>query len=510
MAQYVDGNQAELFVNGNECLAKLLERLEAAKHHIHIEIMAFNNDKTGKEIANVLMNKAQLDSVEVRLLTNFPATDWSIPMLRGTPNDPTLKQDHDNTLLFKPDLSVPLLFPQMQTAGVQIINSHPLSHYGTDAEIIENEDLDTLVSLLGRGAGAMLIKIKNMILDGYYRRDDFDASQVPIHFQVKQNALDLKHKATLPMHLDHRKIVVIDGTEAFVCTFNIAREYLYEIPFDSNLHENFWLDAMVWLRGPIVNQVQEAFAERWMLSAGDVFTTTFQQASDNPYVPNLQPIGNMKAAIVTSGYEGKIDNPIRDEMMLAMKARKGESMALVNPYICDGYHEGEDEDGLLYYLIEAAEFGSQVVVISADHHLDMRYSRDAGQYRYQRMVASGIEVCEYPGRMLHAKLLTIGTDWATIGSYNWNYRSARRDLECNVFIISSEFVNQIQAELIQLRAAAAGAPRTVTTPPVTTPPEEYIIGCLDNLGYQSLPEDIKKSLNERDTLTILGEDLELI
>ena len=478
MTEFVSGNQAEIFLNGNECLSKLLERLDLARHHIHIETMAFNNDKTIRQVADLLMNKSQLESVEVRLLTNFPATDWSIPMLKGTPNNP------GDTKLNKPSLSLPL-FDQMRIAGVQVINSHPISHFGTDAEIIESKDIDNLIRVYPNIVGPILFKIKEMILSRYYRREDFDPAEVPIEFQLKQEELDLKHKVTLPGHLDHRKLIVIDGKEAFICTFNMAREYLYEIPFNENLHENFWLDAMVWLRGPVVNQVQKLFAERWILSAGDVFTKNFQPSPDDPYTPVLPEEGNMRVKVVGSGYESKEENPIRNEMELVLKDRRGQLINIVNPYVCDGGHGGKA--GLMDKLIEASKAGSKILLITSDHHLDSPPSRDASQYRYEKMLKSGINICEYPGRMLHAKLMTVGEDWATIGSYNFNYRSARRDLECNAFIISKDFVDQIDAKVIQpLRKAAESAAISNEEPE-----ENHIIGCLDLLAFQGLPNEVK-------------------
>ncbi|MDX1362835.1 MAG: cardiolipin synthase [Arenibacter latericius] len=60
-------NAIKLLLNGEEKFPELLNALEAAKSHIHLEYYIYENDKTGNEIANVLIKKA-LEGVEVRFL----------------------------------------------------------------------------------------------------------------------------------------------------------------------------------------------------------------------------------------------------------------------------------------------------------------------------------------------------------------------------------------------------------------------------------------------------------
>lgn len=57
----------ELLVNGEEKFPRLLGDLKQARHHIHIEYYIYESDETGKEIAEVLMERA-LAGVEVRVI----------------------------------------------------------------------------------------------------------------------------------------------------------------------------------------------------------------------------------------------------------------------------------------------------------------------------------------------------------------------------------------------------------------------------------------------------------
>lgn len=60
-------NQVTILVNGEEKFPNLVAALKAAKNHIHLEYYIYENDETGNEIADVLIEKAR-EGVEVRFL----------------------------------------------------------------------------------------------------------------------------------------------------------------------------------------------------------------------------------------------------------------------------------------------------------------------------------------------------------------------------------------------------------------------------------------------------------
>lgn len=60
-------NSVQLLLNGEAKFPALLEALEGAKHHIHLEYYIYEDDDTGNAIADILMEKAR-QGVEVRFL----------------------------------------------------------------------------------------------------------------------------------------------------------------------------------------------------------------------------------------------------------------------------------------------------------------------------------------------------------------------------------------------------------------------------------------------------------
>ena len=66
-AIYSSDNQAEIFTDGKDMFARMIEDLKSARNHIHLLYFIFNNDRIGREIAGILAHKAR-QGVEVRLI----------------------------------------------------------------------------------------------------------------------------------------------------------------------------------------------------------------------------------------------------------------------------------------------------------------------------------------------------------------------------------------------------------------------------------------------------------
>lgn len=60
-------NEVDIMVNGEAFFPVLLEKLESAKHHIHMEYYIYANDSIGNKIKDILIRKAQ-EGVKVRFI----------------------------------------------------------------------------------------------------------------------------------------------------------------------------------------------------------------------------------------------------------------------------------------------------------------------------------------------------------------------------------------------------------------------------------------------------------
>ncbi|MDR2806146.1 MAG: cardiolipin synthase [Dysgonamonadaceae bacterium] len=70
------GSRVEIITSGERMFEILLQDMEKAKNHIHIEFFIFNNDETGRLVKTVLMKKA-LQGVKVRFIYDNVA-NWKV------------------------------------------------------------------------------------------------------------------------------------------------------------------------------------------------------------------------------------------------------------------------------------------------------------------------------------------------------------------------------------------------------------------------------------------------
>lgn len=68
----------------------------------------------------------------------------------------------------------------------------------------------------------------------------------------------------------------------------------------------------------------------------------------------------------------------------------------------------------------------------------------AGQHLYARLMRAGVHIHEWTRGILHNKSGLID-DWATVGSYNFDYLSLRYNLEANMASVDRGFVAAMEA-----------------------------------------------------------------
>ncbi|HET9007802.1 MAG TPA: phospholipase D-like domain-containing protein, partial [Actinomycetes bacterium] len=83
-------------------------------------------------------------------------------------------------------------------------------------------------------------------------------------------------------------------------------------------------------------------------------------------------------------------------------------------------------------LCEAVGRGVDVRVLTNGPHIDKQVVRQAGHRTYQRMLECGVRIFEYQRTMLHAKVMIVDANWATVGSINFDNRSFALNDELNL------------------------------------------------------------------------------
>src|SRR5439155_739547 len=204
---------------------------------------------------------------------------------------------------------------------------------------------------------------------------------------------------------NHRRILVVDGVMGVTGGSGISGKWA-----GNGRQEGYWRDTDIYLEGPVVEQLQGAFAENWLEATGTAI-------GGPDYFPRrrLDAKGAVAAQVVRSSPAGG-STAMYTMLLLALASAK-QSIHITNPYFVP-------DETMIKTLIAAAERGVKVVLLipgAIDHNL----VRQASRSEFGRLLKSGIRIHEYRPALLHSKTMVVDGVWATVGSTNLDYRSFR-------------------------------------------------------------------------------------
>src|SRR5688572_13384262 len=224
---------------------------------------------------------------------------------------------------------------------------------------------------------------------------------------------------------DHRKLVVIDGREAFVGGHCIVDSWLG----DAQDSQHF-ADISLRLCGPIVNSVQSAFSENWAGQTGELFL------GDDVF-PTLEPAGDVLIHAAYAKPEGSAPAVKILHHTAICLARK--RIWIQNPYFIPE-PEAIDAFG------EAVSRGVDVrVMMPSTAGSDNPMVQHAGHRNFEKLLRCGVRLFEYPHTLLHQKVMTIDGVWSAVGSSNFDDRSFETNDEISLAILDQELTGKLDA-----------------------------------------------------------------
>jgi len=260
-------------------------------------------------------------------------------------------------------------------------------------------------------------------------------------------------KGTIPdlmriQNRDHRKLVIVDGRVAFLGGINISGVYGTARPgsgggsyggsasksgasgddHDPPFEQRPWRDLQVRLEGPVVGDLQRAFAQQWERGKKE----PLQDAS---LYPKLDPAGpHVVRAIATSPEDG--NNAAYVALISAIEAAESEVL-IVNAYFVP-------HPQLLESLKAAARRGVAVHLMLPSRS-DNSVVHHAGRSYYEELLAAGVRIHERKSRLLHSKSAVVDGVWSTVGSTNLDWRSLAYNYELNAVILGTDFADRMKA-----------------------------------------------------------------
>ncbi len=191
---------------------------------------------------------------------------------------------------------------------------------------------------------------------------------------------------------DHRKLLVVDGREAFLGGFNIHHNISRKA-----YGERRWRDTHVRISGDLAVQADALFEVFW--------------CGDRHALPKEAPTAD---SVLLSNHSRACRQRLRC-LLVSMFDDARESLLLTTPYFVPDQH-------LRRGLREAARRGVDVRLL-VPRISDVRLARWAASAIYGELLAAGVRVFEYLPRLLHAKTVVADGRFALLGTANLDYRS---------------------------------------------------------------------------------------
>jgi cardiolipin synthase len=202
---------------------------------------------------------------------------------------------------------------------------------------------------------------------------------------------------------DHRKVVIIDGREAFAGGHCIVDDWLGNA--EDGKH---YADVSVHLHGPIVHSLQGAFSENWAGETGELF------CGDGVF-PELEPAGEVRIHAVFAKPENSAPTvKILHHTAICLAHKR---IWIQNPYFIP-------EPDAIDAFGDAVKRGVDVrVLMPSTGGSDNPMVQHAGHRNFEKLLKCGVRLFEYPHTLLHQKIMTVDGVWSAIGSSNFDDRS---------------------------------------------------------------------------------------
>jgi cardiolipin synthase len=231
-------------------------------------------------------------------------------------------------------------------------------------------------------------------------------------------------------HIDHRKIVVVDGRIGWIGGAGIEDHFE-----DGRFH-----DLFVRVAGPVVAQLQLVFVAslRWL--GGAVPVTEI-----DALFPSLEEGPDPVPAVVLHNAPGRY-RPITDAIARLLE-NATQTLDVVNPYVTDR--------GMIRRIEHAARRGVRVRLFVPANANNWACAA-AQQHHHPRLLDAGVRILEYPA-MLHAKAFVRDGEEVLAGTCNLEAWSLKRFFEIDLLLRSTAVAAQFD-ERFSAPAEAVSSP----------------------------------------------------
>jgi cardiolipin synthase A/B len=226
----------------------------------------------------------------------------------------------------------------------------------------------------------------------------------------------------------HRKILVVDGVVGFTGGVGIAEEWTGDCQ-----DPDHWRDTHVRVEGPAVRDLLGGFLDNWAEATQVIL-------SGRDHLPDLRGFddGIQVQVIRSTAEKGSTD---AEHLFYGAIACARERIWVTTAYFAP-------RRAFVDALCAASARGVDVRVLTNGPHIDKQVVRQAGRRVYDRVLECGVRIFEYQRTMLHAKVLIVDANWATVGSINLDNRSFALNDELNLSLRDRAVVAELEKHFL--------------------------------------------------------------
>jgi cardiolipin synthase len=230
-----------------------------------------------------------------------------------------------------------------------------------------------------------------------------------------------------PMRINyrnHRKIVVVDGFEAWVGGQNVGIEYLGESPSFGR-----WRDTQVYIAGPAAMSCALVFREDWQWATGETIAA--------PPAEVRAPVGEQSILVMPSGPTDNLEECAIAFSEVISRARR--RVWIVSPYFVPDV----DMQTALYAAVLRGVDVRILIPRRPDHLLVWL----ASNTHANEMIEHGVNVYRYGAGFLHQKVILMDDEIAGVGTVNFDNRSFSINFEITLWFTHPQMIADVDAML---------------------------------------------------------------
>jgi len=234
---------------------------------------------------------------------------------------------------------------------------------------------------------------------------------------------------------NHRKILVCDGSVAFLGGMNIRLGHVLARAEPGHAVADLHFSVT----GPVVADILRVFAADWEFAARE-------RLEGEAWLPpaTSAKAGDTLARIVTDGPDEDIGK-LRWTLLGAISVAK-ESVRILTPYFVP-------DQALIDSLALAALRGIRVEIVLPEHN-NVFLVQWASSALLWQLLERGCRVYATPPPFDHSKLFLVDDRWALVGSANWDARSLRLNFEVGLELDDPELLRELDREFARKRSHA--------------------------------------------------------